>query len=221
MTTRKEIEQALAGKSSDQLNEFFDSLGLPKVNPTAATEEERRQGILRYHLDSADRRRDRFTKICRGLDLPTPEEKMLGKVDDSINDLSRMKKYLGSLSLKDFEDFYRRVMETKAVLYVSEGQRPSLTKEILECKKLDPGRWIKACRIAGIDTSDSLTGTNTNATLAEPPETGQPQVQQPKKKPWLSNNLNMIVVGVITVLLSAAILAFWTSIIEWLGARES
>ena len=78
MTTRREIEQALTGKSSNELNAFFDSLGFYKVNPGGATnEQERREGILQYNLDLADKKPDRFTKICRGLKLPTPQEKML------------------------------------------------------------------------------------------------------------------------------------------------
>ncbi len=83
MTTRREIEQALAGKSSNDLNDFFDSLGFYKVNPGGATnEEKRREGILKYNLDLADKKRDRFTKICRGLDVPTPEEKLL-EIEDA------------------------------------------------------------------------------------------------------------------------------------------
>lgn len=206
MTTRREIEQALADKSSNELNDFFESLGFYKVNPGGATnEEERREGILKYNLDLADKKRDRFTKICRGLDLPTPEEKMLGKLTDDSIDISRMKKYLDSLSMKEFRDFYCRVMEPRDAFYESEGQRPSYTNEILECKKLDPGRWIKACRRSGTDTNILLTETNTNATLAEPPQAEQPS----KIKHWLRNNLNKIVVGVIIALLTAAILSFF------------
>lgn len=212
MTTRREIEQALADKSGDELNEFFDCLGFYKVNPGGATtEEERRQGILKYHLDLADKKRDRFTKICRGLDLPTPEERMLGKVTDDSIDILRLKEYVDSLSMKEFVDFYCRVMEPRGVLYTGEGQRASYTNEILECKKLDPGRWMKALALSGTNTNILLTETSTNATLAEPPQAEQPS----KTKRWLRNNLNKIVVGVTIVLLSAAILSFGTSIIRW------
>lgn len=78
MTTRREIEEALADKTSDELNDWFDSIGLLRVNPGGArTEEERRKGILKYHLDVADNSPKRLKKICRTLDLPTPEEKLL------------------------------------------------------------------------------------------------------------------------------------------------
>ena len=77
MTTRLQIEEALAPKSSQEQNDFFESLGFYRVNPATQIEEERKKQILKYQLDLADRRPDMFTKICRGLGLPTPQERML------------------------------------------------------------------------------------------------------------------------------------------------
>lgn len=91
MTTRRQIEQALAEKSSDELNQFFDSLGFYKVNPGGATnEQERREGILKHNLDLADKKPERLIKICRGLDMPTPEEKMLENADQKQERVSWM-----------------------------------------------------------------------------------------------------------------------------------
>jgi len=72
-----QIEEALTPKSSEELNDFFQSIGFYRVNPATQIEEERKKQILKYQLDLADRRPDMFTKICRGLGLPTPQERML------------------------------------------------------------------------------------------------------------------------------------------------
>ena len=66
---------ALQGKSSQELNQFFDSAGLRRVYPEGArNEEERNAGIIRDQLNLADKRPESLIKICRGLGLPTPNE---------------------------------------------------------------------------------------------------------------------------------------------------
>lgn len=77
MTKRREIEQALADTSVNELNEFFVSHGLNIIHLIDPTnEEERRKVLLRLYLNVADKNQDLFTKICRTLDS-SPEEKML------------------------------------------------------------------------------------------------------------------------------------------------
>lgn len=220
MTTRREIEQALAGKSSNELNDFFDSLGFYKVNPGGATnEEKRREGILKYNLDLADKKRDRFTKICRGLDLPTPEERML-EIEDARrereeratpsppamsepNDISTMKRHLDSLSPNDVTDFYRDVFDKRDVVLYT-GQRDDFAAEILELKQRDPGRWIKACRLSRTETNTTLPVSSTNTTLPVSATT----VPSSRIRDWLREHSNAIIVTVIGTVVGGLVLAF-------------
>lgn len=75
-----------------------------------------------------------------------------------MNDTEAMTAYLSSLQQAEFVDFYRKVKETHAALYIGGRQREVFTSEILEFKQMDPARWIKACRLAGIHSEVDMQG---------------------------------------------------------------
>lgn len=77
-----------------------------------------------------------------------------------MNDTEAMTAYLSSLQQAEFVDFYRKVKETHAALYIGGRQREVFTSEILEFKQMDPARWIKACRLAGIHSEVDMRVTN-------------------------------------------------------------
>lgn len=70
-------------------------------------------------------------------------------IEKAQTEQGRIERYLRSLSQNDFLKFYRKIMD-KHGLMLHTAQRPDFTAEILECEQMDPARWIKACRHAGI-----------------------------------------------------------------------
>lgn len=125
-------------------------------------------------------------------------------------------RYMLALKDTDLLDFYRAIMDKTVVLHVA--QRPQLTLEILDAKQMDPARWVKAKRRAGIGVAihkplEASQAANTEsippASAALPSTTGASEVA-PQSRPWSRNEkIGLISALAAVVAAVAAVLGIW------------
>ncbi len=115
------------------------------------------------------------------------------------------------LSLEDMEllQFYREIMD-KSGLVLHVAQRPQFTLEVLDSEQMDPARWTKAKRLAGIVVTPRQPETLRRAEDAEdaPPEPKLPKTAYrvagvaPQPRSWSRGEKIAVASIIVTIILA-------------------